>query len=297
MFINNETFNHMFKRGHTNLSSFVIGLGLGLLVYHWQSAEHKFQNSTIRRFMIWMTFPGIIALSFLGGLFYRDAPRASIYIRMVYTAFLKPAFSGVVAFLIIGIMFKFKDLYRGILEWPGWALPSRLSQCAYIVHVLIIKLLTGTGTTPIHVSLLHMIEIMTSTIAISFMTAIFLYLMVEAPTLQLIKLCNSGNSGDENFNYTINNTISIIGNITKNAWQQDMNYAKPNNLSPNKEMKEISKNKEEEGKTKQKETKFGNTKQSRTIINQESTVIEIKDNEVVSDDEKKINVENKEQLR
>ncbi|XP_013136933.1 PREDICTED: nose resistant to fluoxetine protein 6-like [Papilio polytes] len=38
-FVKDPTFNHTYKRGHTNLASYIMGLSLGMLIYHLQKND------------------------------------------------------------------------------------------------------------------------------------------------------------------------------------------------------------------------------------------------------------------
>ncbi|XP_049877391.1 nose resistant to fluoxetine protein 6-like [Pectinophora gossypiella] len=192
LFTTDATFNHTYRRGHTNLAGFVVGLATALMVYHWQKNEYKLPKIMKQRFIYWLTFPGLVAVIMLGGIFYKEGPRPSVYLRAPYAGLVRPVYAGIIGLLIVGMIFKFENVYRGILEWRGWVVPSRVSYCAYILHVAFIRLLNATRTTLVHATVPHLFEIVLSSIVISFVAAIPLHLLVEVPLQKVVKLLTGG---------------------------------------------------------------------------------------------------------
>ncbi|KAJ2948775.1 hypothetical protein O0L34_g8034 [Tuta absoluta] len=186
------TFNHTYKRGHTNLASFIIGISVAFFVYQLQNNEKLFLKINKFRTVFLLSVPAAVGLNLVGNIFFMDAPRASIYIRTACGGLLKPMFGAVVGVVIVGMVCKFENVYRGILEWSGWAPLARVSYCAYIIHVIFVKVINGTRTTLVHLSFLNFLQGMTSLIIISWLAAVPLHLLVEAPGYQLVKLCTSG---------------------------------------------------------------------------------------------------------
>ncbi|XP_049877295.1 O-acyltransferase like protein-like [Pectinophora gossypiella] len=192
LFQADPTFNHAYKRGHTNIASFVIGMVVGLAIYRWQKTDYKFPRILKQQYIYWAIFPAGVALLMLGSIFYLDGPRLSIYLRTPFAALARPLFGGLIGFYIIALVFKFENVYRRILEWRGWAVPSRLTYSAYILHMSIINLINSSRTTLVHATLFLVFEILVSNIIISFVLALPLHLLVEAPLVQVVKLVLSG---------------------------------------------------------------------------------------------------------
>lgn len=43
-FVKDPTFNHSYKRGHTNMTSYILGLSLGLIIYKLQQKQLDVEN-------------------------------------------------------------------------------------------------------------------------------------------------------------------------------------------------------------------------------------------------------------
>ncbi|CAG5014978.1 unnamed protein product [Parnassius apollo] len=187
-FIKNPTFNYVYKRGHTNLAGFIIGLSMGYITYHLLRMEVNLEKYKKRLWIYQLLLPTGILITWLGSVFYRDAPRDSIYIRALYAGIVKPVFTLLFALLILGAIFKCDKTYRSILEWRRWVTPARLSYSAYVLHVLVIRTYVGTFETQTKTLFIHIIYTSISLVMVSFLLATPLWLLVEAPANELVKM-------------------------------------------------------------------------------------------------------------
>ncbi|CAG5014944.1 unnamed protein product [Parnassius apollo] len=187
-FVKDRTFNHSYKRGHTNLASYVLGLSLGMLIYYLQKNEFSVQKYKKFKLVYWATLPAMLILLPSGSFFYFFQNSPALYLKAIYSGVARPIFGSIILLIILGMAFKIENFYRGILEWNGWASPARVSYAAYILHVLFVRSLTGTRTTLIHVSLAHVILFTLGTVIITYLVAYPYWLLVEAPTVALSKV-------------------------------------------------------------------------------------------------------------
>ncbi|XP_013136936.1 PREDICTED: uncharacterized protein LOC106102075, partial [Papilio polytes] len=88
------------------------------------------------------------------------------------------------------------DIYRPIVEWQGWEVPARVSYAAYLLHLILIQIVTGLRTTLTHISIPQIILVSFGSFFISFLVAYPFWLLVEAPIAQLIKLVTSSDETD-----------------------------------------------------------------------------------------------------
>ncbi|CAG5014972.1 unnamed protein product [Parnassius apollo] len=197
-FIKNPTFNHIYKRGHTNLAGFIIGLSMGYITYHLLRMGFNVEKYKKRLWIYQLLFPTWILITWLGSVFYRDAPRDSIYIRALYAGIVKPILTLLMGLFILGAIFKCDKTYRSILEWRRWVTPARLSYSAYVIHILVIRTYMGTFETQTNALFIHIsknalhsqnkIYTSISMVMVSFLLATPLWLLVEAPANELVKM-------------------------------------------------------------------------------------------------------------
>ncbi|KAJ2948782.1 hypothetical protein O0L34_g8039 [Tuta absoluta] len=189
IFNNDPTFHNVYNKSYTNLPCYIAGLALGLLVYHLQKIGYKVPKTAAVRFLYWMTLPFTVVIAYYGALLYEG--QVSLVNRTLYAGLYKPLWAIVGAFFIFGIVNQIEDVYRGVVEWRGWTVPSRLSYSFFLVHLVLIRLINGTKSTTLDVGYLNIFELMTSIFLISFLAAIPFHLLVEAPFSQLTKLLMS----------------------------------------------------------------------------------------------------------
>ncbi|XP_031765732.2 nose resistant to fluoxetine protein 6-like [Galleria mellonella] len=193
VFKSDPTFNNVYKRGHTNMASFAMGMLTGYYIYYWQ--RHGFDINKYKKYRIiyWMLIPLDIVIILLATLFYQDRPTASILVRTAYAAVMKPLFSIAVVLLLIGMIFKLENIYRGMFEWSGWNPVARLSYCAYLIHMLPIRWLGGLKTELTYVSFSQMINNSFMIQCITLIAAVPFWLLVERPITRVINHYTSSN--------------------------------------------------------------------------------------------------------
>ncbi|KAH9639033.1 hypothetical protein HF086_003564 [Spodoptera exigua] len=175
LYAKDDTFRLLYVRGHTNMSTYILGLAGGFLAYHWQNGKDlekykvvlslvisKFLGlalaspriKTIRkyRFLVWLLFPLGLAVILSGGLFYSDGGETPVLLRVMYATLYKPLFQLLIVLLILACIFKFESTYRGILEWRGWTWTGRVTYCAFLLHTLFQRGYIGAQLQLVHMS-------------------------------------------------------------------------------------------------------------------------------------------------
>nr|XP_034824366.1 nose resistant to fluoxetine protein 6-like isoform X1 [Maniola hyperantus] len=216
-FMDNPTFNHVYKRGHTNIADFILGIALGFLIYRLQTEQVDMQKYKKYRYLFLLTFPAILGSMFIGSVFYVDGVQKSIYSKAIYSGLIKPTFGIILATLIIGCVFKIENVYRAMLEWKGWKIPGKLSYCAFLLHVGLIRVAAGSLKTLVPLNNLRMIEVAIAFIVMSYLLAIPFWLLVDAPLTEFLlkilsgKLCQK----TEKKKVILRNDIALKNNLIR----------------------------------------------------------------------------------
>ncbi|CAH2089179.1 unnamed protein product [Euphydryas editha] len=193
IFETDPTFNETYRMGHGNMSSYLTGMSLGYFIYEWQKKKIDIRKYSKLRILYWLVIPMIVALVLSAAFFYRDGPRYPRHIRAICAAFIKTASGGLIAIFVAGLVMKLENVYRKVLEWDIWVIPSRLTYSIYLVHYPFLIVYMNMQNSLVHMSYLHMIATSVVITITSFIFSIPLYLLVEAPfssilnTLQLKK--------------------------------------------------------------------------------------------------------------
>ncbi|CAK1553376.1 unnamed protein product [Leptosia nina] len=180
-----ETFNHVYKRGHTNVPAFILGIALGYYIYHGQKKKVNTQKYEKYQLLFKLTVPVGLMMMFVGLLF-KESEDISPYTKAVYAGLMKPIFGFLLCLLIFSSVFKIEHLYRRILEWNLWRIPSRLSYIAYVIHITFIRLVAGLGTSLNTVNYWLMIVNAFGVIASVYILTIPFWLLIEGPINEVI---------------------------------------------------------------------------------------------------------------
>ncbi|OWR40663.1 hypothetical protein KGM_211433 [Danaus plexippus plexippus] len=191
VFEGNPTFNYVYRMGHTNITNFIVGIVLGYSIYRWQKTGETFQRYKKHRYLLLLTFPSIIGMMFIGSVFYLDHLNAPVLVKAIYAGIVKPIYGIIMSVLIIAAVFKLENVYRAIFESSIWRIPAKLTYCAYIIHVTIIRAVVGNRTTLATFSNINMIEFSLACISLTFILSVPFWLLINTPLTQLLKSCVS----------------------------------------------------------------------------------------------------------
>ncbi|XP_045777819.1 O-acyltransferase like protein-like [Maniola jurtina] len=189
--LSDANFRKLHTLGHNNLSGFIIGLAAGYFVYYLQQNKLEYSNFKIGNFICWCSIPMYILLVYCGSLFFIDGERPSIALRMLYAGTNRAIVGFLVAFGAVGSTLKFNGMSKAVMEWPGWVLPSRLSYSVYLLHTVFIELSLGIRTQLTPVSFYNTFLMAVGVFVVTHVVAVPFHLLVEAPTIKLLKLTSS----------------------------------------------------------------------------------------------------------
>ncbi|VVD03764.1 unnamed protein product [Leptidea sinapis] len=186
--IESYEFRSIHSLPHNNLPGYVIGMCLGLYIYDAQRNDKKFPNRKILSLLTWMVIPATVLLfSISGKYFIGSHERAPLLFRMIFAAVHRPILAILYAFLVLSFVFKFNNFGSILADWSVWRIPSRLSYMVYIIHVNIIQYLLGTRTQLANASFINLVMNIMDVTCISFLLALPLYLLLEAPFTNVVK--------------------------------------------------------------------------------------------------------------
>ncbi|XP_047997366.1 O-acyltransferase like protein-like [Leguminivora glycinivorella] len=188
IFVTDITFNSLYKRGHTNLVNYAIGLASAMIVYRLQ--QNKFDVTKYKKYILlyYGTFPFGVCLISSGSFLYIDGIEIPIAVRAVYASALRLLYGLAFAVLFSGAVFKFENLYRGVLEWRVWGPFGRLSYAAFLVHLSIIRTVTGAYAVVAYNSFNQMVMMFLGVLFLSYIISVPLWMLIEAPFCELVKV-------------------------------------------------------------------------------------------------------------
>ncbi|XP_047996966.1 uncharacterized protein LOC125234670 [Leguminivora glycinivorella] len=178
----NDTFRIIFVGGHTNMSTYALGIAGGLLTYHLLKNE-KSVSQKLQKYpwVMWLTFPIGVGTILSGGIFYMDGFEPSTALKIIYGAIHKPLFQCNIIIIIIACIFKVETVFRGILEWRGFTWMGRVSYTAFLMHSLFQRGVVGSQRLPSYMSDFYIVVLLAATIFLAFGAGALLWVTVESP--------------------------------------------------------------------------------------------------------------------
>ncbi|XP_039759621.1 nose resistant to fluoxetine protein 6-like [Pararge aegeria] len=189
--ISDVNFRNEHVLGHNNLSAFIIGLATGYLIYYLQQKKVEYPNFKIGRFLSWFTIPTYLFLLYCGSLFYHDGKRPSLALRVLYAATNRAIIGLIATYVIVAVTLKFNGFTKALLEQPSWVVPSKLTYCVYLLHMLVLDYGLGVKTQLTPVSFFNTFFMTIGVFVASFVIAVPFHLLIEAPTNRLMKLSSN----------------------------------------------------------------------------------------------------------
>ncbi|CAG9795921.1 unnamed protein product [Diatraea saccharalis] len=197
LYASDNTFRLLYIRGHTNLSTYSLGLTGGFLTYYLQNQKKQFNKHKIFRWIMWLLVPLGVSVILTGGFFYMDGSKPSTTLKVLYAVLYKPIFQILVITLIMGVIFKIETVIRGILEWRGFTWMGRVSYGAFLVHTMFQRGLVGSLPRPIYLTEYYVVIFLSATIFLSFASASLLFVLVEAPIGGIVHAVTAGSKKED----------------------------------------------------------------------------------------------------
>ncbi|XP_063386164.1 O-acyltransferase like protein-like [Cydia fagiglandana] len=153
--------------------------------------QHTFDVTKYKKYtpLYYGLFPFGLCLISSGSVLYIDGIEIPLAARAVYACALRLLYGLGATVLISGAVFKFENLYRGVLEWRIWGPLGRLSYAAFLVHLSIIRTVSGAYAVLAFSSFNQMVMMFLGVMCLSYLIAVPLWMMVEAPFCELVKVC------------------------------------------------------------------------------------------------------------
>ncbi|XP_061720716.1 nose resistant to fluoxetine protein 6-like [Cydia pomonella] len=187
-FVEDPTFNNLYKRGHTNLVCYGLGLAMAYAVYNLTDSDLGAKKFKAYLPLYWSLFPIMLVIVLTGYVFYIDGIIIPICVRVVYSSAIKFIFGFVTAVFIYLTIVKTDRAFRGFLNWGGWARISRLTYFAYLVHIPILRFGIGNVDELVPIGVFWLLTNLLSCICMAYSLAVPLFITVESPLAELVKV-------------------------------------------------------------------------------------------------------------
>lgn len=187
-FAENKEFAYLYVTAYGHICSAAIGLIAGWLQYHIQKNKVELKQWKIFNWAFTLGIPGCVLLVQSDIYFIRDSNGYGPIFAMFYAGAIRLAYSLFIAIIILGAINKCGKRMSEFLEWTPLQCLGRMSYCAYILHMPVLKQYFSTQTAPIVVAEFNVIVSALGCAAMTYILSFALCVMVEYPVNELRRL-------------------------------------------------------------------------------------------------------------
>ncbi|KAF7280195.1 hypothetical protein GWI33_006300 [Rhynchophorus ferrugineus] len=175
-----------YSKSHTRATPYFMGMVAGYIYY-----KLKGKNNHVCRFkttlIVLASLLSIVASIFCGAIFYNPYHEYNTYESAAYAALHRPLWAMGSIGLMYVASYGHASFLSTILTWNPWIPLSKLQYGAYLVHMQFQLRAAAKFMSPRYISFFDLISLSLSDIVLAFITALCLYLMIEAPLRKIFK--------------------------------------------------------------------------------------------------------------
>lgn len=179
------TFIHsLYYKPWPHLTSYLVGLVVGYLIV----IKERIHLTPTGRSIAWILF-SLIALTLLNSIYpWNMGLQVEPLLTGLHSATFRTLWSCCCGWFVFALVTRPSGQMAKLFGWKGFQVTSRLTYCAYLVHPLIIYYHFGTLRERMDSSVYGQFHRFAATLALTYLTALFLSLFVEGPSIQLQRL-------------------------------------------------------------------------------------------------------------
>lgn len=168
--------------------AYLVGILLGYILHHTKGRQVRINEAV--NILLWQaSFLGAFAVVY--GLHEaRSTGEISLFSATMYNSFQRLAWNGALAWVIFSCVNGSGGLVNDFLSWSAFAPLSRLTFCAYLIHMDIIQMFffSVLSTFPNDISMWVAVWYFLPTLMITLVAAFIIALCIESPSVRVEKL-------------------------------------------------------------------------------------------------------------
>ncbi|XP_018315299.1 nose resistant to fluoxetine protein 6 [Mycetomoellerius zeteki] len=186
-----QVYLEIYTKTYNRFGSYVIGLGLGYLLYKTRSCKVKLR--------IWYVIFGWL-LAIMAGFSVIFGPRnmyfdTHVYNRLeasFYAGFHRQVFTLSVSWIIFCCTHGYAGPINYLLSWSGWIPLSKLTYCAYLSHYLFVLLHVGAVRTTGNLTQMNVMRAFFANLMFTMIISVLWSLCFEMPFMTIDRILLSG---------------------------------------------------------------------------------------------------------
>ncbi|KAI8518268.1 hypothetical protein Bbelb_042850 [Branchiostoma belcheri] len=179
-----------YDKPYCRIGPYLVGVAVGWFLVKIKRKETK--STTLRQLMVrigWIVAAScaVAVLYSTYGLYQGTAFKTESE-HVLYLTVHRTVWAMALGWVVIACYHGYGGVVDIILSWDAWVPLSRLTYCAYLVHLLVMYAVYLTREVPVHYSMFTMIYFYLGHLTLSYGVAFLVSVAVEAPLLGLEKI-------------------------------------------------------------------------------------------------------------
>ncbi|XP_019636641.1 PREDICTED: nose resistant to fluoxetine protein 6-like [Branchiostoma belcheri] len=179
-----------YDKPYCRIGPYLVGVAVGWFLVKIKRKETK--STTLRQLMVrigWIVAAScaVAVLYATYGLYQGTAFKTESE-HVLYLTVHRTVWAMALGWVVIACYHGYGGVVDIILSWDAWVPLSRLTYCAYLVHLLVMYAVYLTREVPVHYSMFTMIYFFLGHLTLSYGVAFLVSVAVEAPLLGLEKI-------------------------------------------------------------------------------------------------------------
>ncbi|XP_062550046.1 nose resistant to fluoxetine protein 6-like isoform X2 [Armigeres subalbatus] len=182
-----QGYRQMYIPTHTNCGSYLAGMIAGLTYYKLKRSEFNIRRHKPFLLLWYCALPVAVTLLLSAFMFYEyDFEKPAVWIAL-FSALSKNLWGLIFGVMFVGLALGVGWFVKRLLSYPVFRPLGKITYAVYLCHLFVIRSTMGNARQPIYVSDMHILVATSSTLVLSYIMGLLLYLGIELPFSNLLK--------------------------------------------------------------------------------------------------------------
>eukprot|EP00058_Branchiostoma_floridae_P023935 XP_002609425.1 hypothetical protein BRAFLDRAFT_124632 [Branchiostoma floridae] len=180
---------HYYDKPYCRIGPYLVGVAVGWLLVKIKKKQTKSRTLSVLMLVGWL-IAATAAMAVLYSVYgqYHGTTLQTQGENVLYLTVHRTVWAMAIGWVVIACYYGYGGVVDIILSWDAWVPLSRLTYCAYLIHILVMYAVYFTREVPIHYSTFTMIYFFLGHVTLSYGLAFLVSVAVEAPLMGLEKI-------------------------------------------------------------------------------------------------------------
>jgi peptidoglycan/LPS O-acetylase OafA/YrhL len=176
-----EAFDYLYEKPWNRVGAYIIGMLTGGIFNHYRTPPKISRTLNLALWVVSL----VLLFGLVFGFWIQEMP---VIMTALVVSLGRTVWSYALVWVMLSCCWGLAPPINEILSWRAWIPLSRLTYCSYLIHPLLMAVFYHILDTPIPLHPITILTVYAGTLLLTFTTALLLSLLVEAPTIRVVRL-------------------------------------------------------------------------------------------------------------